>query len=284
MLNGPIHRDKRAAGSVRGEAGWLCMLPMSRLADTTALILAGTRPGGDPFARENGVEHKGLIEVGDRTILERVVSALRKAGAGRIVLSTNCGAIEAMARDLGVDVIASQAGPSASVGAAFAEYGAPMLVTTSDHALLQPEWVGQFIADSPAEADLAVMLARREAVEQAVPGTQRTWMRFADGHWSGCNMFLLATPAASRALALWSEVEANRKKPWRIAARLGLGMLVGYAFGRLSLAAIVARLGARVGIDARIVAAEDGLAAVDVDKASDLALVRSLVKSRPELA
>lgn len=260
------------------------MAAMTELAETTALILAGTRPGGDPFAKEVGVAHKGLIDVGGRPILERVVSALKAAGVGRIAVSTNCEAITAMARSLGAEVIASQAGPSASVGAAFAAYGAPMLVTTSDHALLQPEWVRQIAADSPAEADLAVMLARREAVERAVPGAQRTWMRFADGHWSGCNMFLLATPAASRALSLWSEVESNRKKPWRIAARLGPGMLVGYVFGRLGLAAIVARLGRRVGIEARVVAARDGLAAVDVDKASDLALVRSLVDSRPELS
>lgn len=257
---------------------------MTDLAETTALILAGTRPGGDPFAKECGVAHKGLIEVGGRAILDRVVSALHDAGVGRVVVSTNCDAIAEMARQQGVDVIASEAGPSASVGAAFRQYGAPMMVTTSDHALLQADWVRQFAGDSPVGADLSVMLARREVVEQAVPGTQRTWMRFADGHWSGCNMFLLATPAASRALALWSEVEANRKKPWRIAARLGLSTLFGYALGRLTLADVVARLGERVGIDARIVAASDGLAAVDVDKASDLALVRSLVESRPELA
>ena len=256
---------------------------MIELAKTTALILAGTRPGGDPFAQEVGVEHKGLIDVGGRAILQRVVSALQAADVGRVVVSTNCDAVAELAQDLGAQVISSKAGPSASVDAAFGYFGAPMLVTTSDHALLQPDWIRQFANDCPPDADLAVMLARREAVERAVPGTQRTWMRFADGHWSGCNLFMLATPASSRALGLWSEVEANRKKPWRIAARLGFGTLFGYALGRLSLAAVVARLGQRVGIDARIVAADDGLAAVDVDKASDLALVRSLMEARPEL-
>ena len=28
-----------------------------------ALVLAGTRPGGDPFAMEQGVAHKALIEI-----------------------------------------------------------------------------------------------------------------------------------------------------------------------------------------------------------------------------
>ena len=42
----------------------------------TALVLAGTRSGGDPLAAHAGVSHKALIEVGGRTMIERVVSAL----------------------------------------------------------------------------------------------------------------------------------------------------------------------------------------------------------------
>ncbi len=46
---------------------------MTRL---TALVLAGTRAGGDPLAEYAGVSHKALIEVGGRTMVERVVEAL----------------------------------------------------------------------------------------------------------------------------------------------------------------------------------------------------------------
>ena len=42
----------------------------------TALVLAGTRAGGDPLADYAGVSHKALIEVGGRTMIERVVGAL----------------------------------------------------------------------------------------------------------------------------------------------------------------------------------------------------------------
>ena len=44
----------------------------------------------------------------------------------------------------------------------------------------------------------------------------------ADGDFSGCNLFLLATTRAEAAIATWQAVEADRKRPWRIAARLGI--------------------------------------------------------------
>jgi 2-phospho-L-lactate guanylyltransferase (CobY/MobA/RfbA family) len=174
-------------------------------------------------------------------------------------------------------VLATGTGPSASVAIGLDALGAPLLVTTSDHALLRPEWVRDFLEDTPEGSDVAILLARREAIEAAMPGSRRTYLRFADGHWSGCNLFLLASDRAGLAIETWKMVEADRKRPWRIAARLGLSMLAGYALGRLTLRAAIARLGGKIGVTASLVAARDGLAAVDVDKASDLVDARRLL-------
>lgn len=243
-----------------------------------ALVLAGTRPEGDPLARELGVAHKGLIELAGLPLLARVVEGLNGAGAARVLVACDEGPVADLARRLGCEVCqAHPAGPSASVRQAFAATGAPLVVTTVDHALLRPEWVRQLLADTPAGADLAVMLAERARVEAAVPGTRRTWLRFADGHWSGCNLFHLSTPAAVGAIDLWQRIEADRKRPWRIVTGLGPGTLLAYAFGRLTLAEGLARLGRRIGLEVALVAARDGRAAVDVDKPGDLADVRRLL-------
>lgn len=242
-----------------------------------ALVLAGSRPGRDPLAESEGVPHKALIRIGKRTLLERVIGALREAGLERVIVSCAEGPVAEMGRALGADVAGARAGPSASVAAVLETAGAPLLVTTADHALLKPEWVRQLLDETPDAADVSIMLALRERVEAAVPGSRRTWLRFADGQWSGCNLFLLATPKAARAVEVWSAVEADRKRPWRIAARLGPGTLLSMALGRLTLAEGIARLGRRIGVDAALVSAADGLAAVDVDTADDLARVRALV-------
>lgn len=242
-----------------------------------ALILAGSRGGRDPVAEAAGVNAKALIAIDGATMLARVIKGVRAAGAARIVVCASDPDVVTQAQALGAETLPAEAGPSRSARAGLKRLGTPLLVTTADHALLQPEWITRFLADTPADADVSALLARRDTIEAAVPDTQRTYLRFADGSWSGCNLFWLATPRAAAAIALWQEVEADRKRPWRIVRRLGPGTLLRYALGRLTLADALDRLGAVAGVRARVVASPFGLAAVDVDKPADLTLVQRLV-------
>ncbi|KQN27005.1 cobalamin biosynthesis protein CobY [Sphingomonas sp. Leaf33] len=234
----------------------------------------------DAVALAEGVAHKALIVVDGRTMLERVADAVGHAGADTVAVSANDPAVIALATRLGLRVLPPAAGPSDSVATALAALGTPLLVTTADHALLEPEWISDFLRDVPADADIAVLLAERGRIEAAMRDTRRTYLRFADGAWSGCNLFYLATPDAARAIGVWRAVEADRKRPWRIVRRFGVGTLLRYLVGRLTLADAVGRLGQTANVRAAAVAARDGLAAVDVDKASDLADVRAIIASR----
>lgn len=247
----------------------------------TALVLAGSRGDDEPVASAEGVIHKALVRIGGVTMLEHVLGALREAGVARLCVSTSVPAVAEIALRAGAEVIASEPGPSESVARALETTGAPLLVTTADHPLLAPDWVRDFISASPEEADVSVMLARREDVEAAVPGSKRTWLRFADGGWSGCNLFLLTTPDARRAVDQWRMVERERKRPWRIAAQLGWGTLLDYALGRLTMADAIGRVGARMGVKAALVPATDGTAAVDVDSPADLLMVRRIFAGAP---
>lgn len=245
----------------------------------TAVVLAGSRPGApDPVAEAEGVAHKVLATVAGQTLLERVVRALGEAGIADIVVSANHPAVEAEARRLGAALLPTARGPSDSVGLAFERFGPPLLVTTGDHPLLEAAWIRELAAGTPDDADVSLMLAERARVEAAAPDTRRTWLTFADGRWSGCNLFLLASPAAARAIAAWKQVEADRKRPWRIARRLGVGTLWSYWRGKLTLVEAISRLGRTLGVKAALVPASDGRAAIDVDRPADLALVRRLLE------
>jgi molybdopterin-guanine dinucleotide biosynthesis protein A len=247
-----------------------------------ALVLAGSRGGVDPVADYAGVSQKGLIVLGGRTLLTRVLDALDKAGAERIGVSTNDAALEAALAGettrAAVSRLPAAAGPSQSVHDGAQAMGTPLLVTTVDHALLQAEWVTDFMADTPAEADIAILLGEETLVQAAAPTTKRTYLAFRDGRYSGCNLFYLKTPASLRAIDLWRTVEKHRKQPWKIAALFGPVMLVRYLLGLMTLDEMVARIGRLAGVKAAAVRARHGLAAVDVDKPADLDLVRSIVE------
>ncbi len=202
---------------------------MSAAPPYTALVLAGTRPGGDPLAEYAGVSHKALIEVGGVPMLLRVLRALAASPAvARIVVAIDRAEVLAAFPDVGkeVAVMPAASGPSASVAAALAREGTPLLVTTADHALLESAWVDEFVAAAARErqADACVGLARSEAVLAAAPGTQRTWLRFSDGAYSGCNLFLLRTPACLGIVQLWQQLEADRKRPLSLLRRLAWAM------------------------------------------------------------
>lgn len=243
----------------------------------SALVLAGSRGGVDPVAAYAGAPHKALIRLGGRTLLARVVGALREAGAGRIAVISSHPDVRAEAARLDVEAVDEAAGPSLSVKAGAERLGTPLLVTTADHALLEAAWVKRFLADVPPSVDVAALIAARATVEAAAPETQRTWLRLADGDWSGCNMFYLANPGALAVIDLWRRVEAERKRPWKMAQILGPRMLLRYVTRRLGLADAAVQLGRLAGVRAAIVETPYGLASVDVDKPADLDLVRRIV-------
>ncbi len=243
-----------------------------------ALILAGSRGGEvDPVAAYAGVSHKALITLEGRALLDRVLSAVGAAGPETIGVAANDEAIKTRLADADVVILPPASGPSQSVETAAGALGFPLLVTTVDHALLKPEWITSFLADCPDWADVAVLLASEEKVQAAAPGTQRTYLRFQDGRYSGCNLFVLRNEAALNVVHVWRKVEAMRKQPWKIAALLGPSFLFRYLLNRLTLDEAVLRLGRLAGVKAAAVRAHDGLAAVDVDKPSDLDLVRRIV-------
>jgi len=248
-----------------------------------ALILAGSRGPADPLAVHAAVSHKAMIEVGGAPMLVRVVQALAEAGHTRIAVAIERPELVEQLRAAGafpdsaaVSCVPALGGPSASVAAALEALGAPLLVTTADHALLRPEWVRWFVEHIPQDVDAAAALARAAAVRAAAPDTRRTFLKFSDGAFSGCNLFYFATPRAASLVALWREVESERKRPIRLIARLGPGLALRYALGRLSLAQALERLSALSGARAAAVELPFGEAAIDVDKPSDLSLARRL--------
>jgi GTP:adenosylcobinamide-phosphate guanylyltransferase len=157
----------------------------------------------------------------------------------------------------------------------------PLLVTTGDHPLLTPELVELFTAEAALSgADLAVGMAPASSVLAAYPNARRTWLRFRDERYTGCNLFAFLTGESRQVLDFWRRIESERKKPLRIVRAFGVVSLAAYLGGRLTLAAALKRASRRLGAEVRAVVLQQPEAAVDVDKEEDLALVEQILVDR----
>lgn len=253
------------------------------MAGLTALLLAGRRPGVDALAATRGQTLKALIPVAGTPMVARVVSTLLASEVGPIrVMTQDVEPIAAvLPPDPRIGFLRSGAGIARSIAAALksGEAPFPLFVTTADHALLRPETIAEFLRGAEG-ADVAVGVVERAVVQSRFPQSKRTWLRFRGGDWTGANLFYFASASALPVIETWASVEQDRKKGWKLIARFGPMLLLRALTRTITLHDAVAKAGRRMGANVRMVGLGDPLAAVDVDKVSDLELAEAVLEGR----
>ena len=250
----------------------------------TAVVLAGSRPGTDPFAERHGVDLKALIPVGGKPMVRRPVEVLLESGSiGEvIVLAQQTERISAvLPADSKLRVQASGKTIAATLEMLCLDRNVrwPLLVTTADHALLDPAMVEEFCSRAGG-VDLAIGVVERATLLERLPQSQRTWLRFRGGAYSGANLFALGGPKVLPALELWRSVEQDRKKVWTLLWGLGPMTFLGAVLRLRTLDQTLRRIGRKLGLSIRAVELSDPLAAVDVDKPADHTLVELILEGR----
>jgi len=250
----------------------------------TAVVLAGSRPGRDAFAEQFGVDLKALIPVGGEPMVRRPVRALLQSEQiGKIlVLSQSPDRIAAvLPEDPRLEVRESHGTIAETILRLIEDPDLqwPLLVTTADHALLDPMIVDDFRTGAEG-MDVAIGVVERAGLMRRLPATRRTWIKFRGGAYTGANLFALRSSSVAPAVELWRSVEQDRKKSWRIVSILGPAVLVSVALRLIGLDAALARLSSRLGFTIKAVRLVNPLAGVDVDKAEDKALAEAILEGR----
>lgn len=250
----------------------------------TAVLLAGSRPGKDSFAARFGTDLKALIPIaGQPMILRPLRTLLKSERIGRVLVLTQ--APEKISAVLTDDPRLLVRASGATIAATLLSLCNdprthwPLLVTTADHALLDEAMIEDFYRQAGA-ADIAIAVVERADLLRRLPQSRRTWIRFKGGAYSGANLFLLRSPKVASAIQLWRSAEQDRKTGWRLLWRFGPMLLLGSALRLLTLDRVVQRLSRKLGLKIRTVRMSDPLAAVDVDKPSDHALVEAILSGR----
>jgi len=251
---------------------------------TTAIVLAGSRPGRDSFAEAFGTDLKALIPVAGEPMVKRPVRALLASGRiGRVIVLSQ--APERIAQALGGDPRVTVGKSDATIAGTMLALCSdrsvdwPLLVTTADHALLDAATVDEFLSAADA-ADIAIGVVERDALSRRLPGTKRTWLKFKGGAYTGANLFALRSPKVAPAIELWRWAEQDRKKGWRLVALFGPAILLGSALRLLSIDQVFARVGRKLNLIVTAVVLTNPLAGVDVDKVEDHALAEAILGDR----
>ncbi len=245
----------------------------------SVLILAGQREGVvDALCADAGVERKAIIPLNGRPMIDYVLDALETAG---LEPPYSVSGFEAQ-YDRRLTQSPSAPGPAGSALAALeAGINFPVLMTTCDHPLLTPQMITTFINGANASgADVCVGLADKEIIQPAYPHVKRTYLKFNDRSVSGCNLFYIANVQGLEAIRFWRQAQHYRKRPVRLAASVGWGVLLRYVFGGLTLQGAFDYASKRLGINAMPVLLPYAEAAIDVDKPSDKVLVEQILKDR----
>jgi molybdopterin-guanine dinucleotide biosynthesis protein A len=250
----------------------------------TAVVLAGG-PRDAVSDLAPGVPNKAFVPIDGTTLVRRTIDALRAAkSVGRIVVVAPPGpstAIELADVDDVRDDGATMA-LSLRSGLAGLDPDALVLVCASDLPLLRGDAVDAFAASAEANgADLSYACVEKSVHLARFPNVPHTWARFADGVYCGGGCVALRPRALGRLEGLLGRLGRARKNPLRLAAIFGPNVLVRFALGRLTIAGAEERASVLLGAPVRAIVSPFAEIAVNVDRASDVALAQLLVRARP---
>jgi CTP:molybdopterin cytidylyltransferase MocA len=244
-----------------------------------AVVLAGGPPDR---ALTGAALPKAFAPVGALTMVEHVLTALRGtpqirriAVVGPDPLPPAVAAAATLAVPAAGGLLDNLSAGLAALGEGAQRDAVPVLVAAADTPLLTAVAVAAFLdAAQAANADAAYAIVPRADVARAAPGVRKTFVRLADGEFTGGSLVLLRPGTFARARPVIERAVRARKRPWELARLFGFVTLAGLATGRLRIAALERRAERLAGLRARAIVCRDAGVALDVDTAEMLAFVR----------
>jgi hypothetical protein len=160
-----------------------------------------------------------------------------------------------------------------------------VLVVSSDIPTLKSEMV-DWLIDTCMETkdDLYYGVCPKDVMEARFPGSKRTYTHLKDMDVCGADMNLTHVRMTTEHLDMWESLIGSRKSPLKQASIIGFGTLFALFTRRLTLEDAVKRVCDRIGIKARAIVWPYAEPCMDIDKPSQLELLREdLEKQQAQL-
>jgi len=248
-----------------------------------ALVLAG---GGkaEPLTEQEGVSNKAFIMINNRPLLSYILQALEEApSVDRIVAMGPQKDLEILRQEgYNIEILPEQESMLDNVAAGLEalDQDRLSLVVTSDIPLLTAKVVEEFIRlCAPFEHDFYYPILSRETCQGSFPETERTYVRLREGYITGGNIGLVNPRWFSDNRDRLEMFISYRKKPLKLLKILPPALIIKYLFKSLSVNDLEHFLSRLLRFRAKAVACDCVEIGVDVDKISDLELIKNVLKA-----
>jgi len=244
-----------------------------------AIILAGGQ-NSKSLSRFTSEHYEALIDINGRPMVTYVAQALSASrNVDRIFAVGPCGILETCEFPEHTALVESGRTIIDTIVSGMQALGHDrhVLVVTADIPLLSPQAIDDFLAKcSPIQADMYYPIVNKTANEQQYPGNKRTYVRLQEGTFTGGNIFLVNPVIVTSCLQWAKRIINNRKNPLKLAHVLGWVFVFKFLLGTLALQELEDRVSELLKIHGTVVESNFPELGLDVDKPSDLELVRQL--------
>lgn len=250
------------------------------------IIAAGgaTAPGDPLYPFTNG-KPKSLLQLGQQTMLEHIVGALRRSRYVDDIIVTGLNREEAPLPLLEPERPPLFLGEHGKVlenvhaGLQWVLDNHPesetVLISTADIPLLNTGVVDSFVdACRPFDHLVYYNVVTRENMEKRFPNSNRTFVRLKGMSVAGGDLILAQTRVIHSNPELWQALVDGRKHAWKLARIVGLWTVFKLLIGQLSLAEVESLASKLAGEPVRILNSPHPELAMDVDKPAQIDVLR----------
>ncbi|HSM58227.1 MAG TPA: nucleotidyltransferase family protein [Candidatus Sulfomarinibacteraceae bacterium] len=254
----------------------------------------GTLAPDDPLYPYTKGKPKSLLQLGQQTMLEHIVAALRGSRYVDDII------VVGLDRDQAPPSLLELTRPPIFLGeqgkllqnmrsgfewvAANHPEARTVLLSTSDIPLLNASIVDNFVdACRPFDRLAYYNVVTRETMEKRFPNSNRTFVRLKGLSVAGGDLMLAKTRVIHSNPELWQALIDGRKQAWKLARIVGLWTVFKLLIGQLSLAEVESKASKLVGEPVRILNSPYPELAMDVDKPAQVeALHYALSAAAPQ--
>ena len=257
-----------------------------------AIVTAGGIPRPeDPLYTYSHGDSKALIDVAGKPMIQWVLDALGNAKQVDNVIIIGLSPKSGVTCKKPIHYVSNQGRMLANIVAGVnkaleinkrTKY---VLVVSSDIPTLKSEMVDWLINTCmETKDDLYYGVCPRDVMEARFPGSKRTYTHLKDMDVCGADMNLTHVRMTTEHLDMWDSLIGTRKSPLKQAGIIGFGTLFALFTRRLTLEDAVQRVSDRIGIKGRAIVWPYAEPCMDIDKPSQLELLREDLMKQQEQA